>query len=265
MIGLLPLIVGAAVLPLDIFMVLLLLRSEGGVARAAAFAAGAMTLRVLQGILFGYVFRATADAAAEETVASTLLLVVGILLLITAAKIWLREVDPDAPPSKWMTTLGSVSALTAFGMGACIDGRLDQAVGFHALGHRHHRRDSVDSGGERAGLSGVRGGGALARARAGPSRRGGAREIGSAAGCGASWLERNSRATMLAASLLLGMWFLVEGNQRPSPPRSAGGRQNSRRDTTQLRECNSGTAHASTRGRGDRRIALRINRPPSGP
>jgi hypothetical protein len=86
---LLPLTVGAAVLPLWIIISLLLLRSEGGVAKAAAFAAGAMAVRVVQGILFGFVFGAAADEGGDTGAAlikSTLLLVVGILLLITAYK-----------------------------------------------------------------------------------------------------------------------------------------------------------------------------------
>jgi hypothetical protein len=57
---LLPLIVGAAVLPLWIIIALLLLRSEGGTSKAFAFAVGAMAVRVLQGILFGFVFGAAA-------------------------------------------------------------------------------------------------------------------------------------------------------------------------------------------------------------
>lgn len=120
-INLLPLIVGAAVLPLWIIAALLLLRGEGGVIKASAFAAGAMTVRVLQGILFGYVFGAAADASGDvgsKLIASTLLLVVGILLLITAIKKWHSEDDPDAPPPKWMASLSGLSALKACGIGA---------------------------------------------------------------------------------------------------------------------------------------------------
>jgi hypothetical protein len=81
LINLLPLVVGAAVLPLWIIPALLLLRSEGGVLKAAAVAAGAMTVRVSQGILFGYVFDTAADTSGGESkfITSTLLLVVGIL------------------------------------------------------------------------------------------------------------------------------------------------------------------------------------------
>ena len=53
-VSLLPLIVGAALLPVWIIMALFLLRGEGGVLKAAAFAAGAMTARVVQGVLDVY-------------------------------------------------------------------------------------------------------------------------------------------------------------------------------------------------------------------
>jgi len=120
-INLLPLIVGAAVLPLWIIAALLLVRGEGGVLKAAAFAAGAMMLRLLQGILFGYVIDAAADAnggGGSNLIASTLLLVAGILLWITAIRKWRTEDDPDAPPPQWMATLGGLSWPKAFGVGA---------------------------------------------------------------------------------------------------------------------------------------------------
>ena len=44
--SLLPLIAGAALLPVWIIMALFLLRGEGGVRKALAFAAGAMTVRL---------------------------------------------------------------------------------------------------------------------------------------------------------------------------------------------------------------------------
>ena len=120
LINLLPLVVGAAVLPLWIIATLLLLRSEGGILKAAAFAAGAMTVRVSQGILFGYVFDTAADANGDGSkfITSTLLLVVGILLSIAAFRTWRKEENPDAPPPKWMATLSGLPPLKAFGIGA---------------------------------------------------------------------------------------------------------------------------------------------------
>lgn len=118
LIELLPLIIGAALLPLWVVMSLLLLRGAGGMRKATAFAAGAMAVRVLQGILFGYVFSTGAGDDGSKVLASTLLLVVGIVLLITAVRQWRKEVDPDAPPPPWMATLGTASSLKAFGIGA---------------------------------------------------------------------------------------------------------------------------------------------------
>jgi len=43
--------------------------------------------------------------------------VLGILLLITAYKQWRKDDDPDAPPPKWLTMIGSLTPLKAFGIG----------------------------------------------------------------------------------------------------------------------------------------------------
>jgi hypothetical protein len=118
-----PLILGAAIDPVWIIVALFLLRGDGGMVRGAAFASGAMGVRVLQGMLFGYVFASAADAQDENgagIMASTLLLTVGILLLITAAKRWRKEDDPDAPPPKWMATLSAVPPFRAFTMGGLL-------------------------------------------------------------------------------------------------------------------------------------------------
>jgi hypothetical protein len=123
LIDLLPLIVGAAVLPMWIVAVLLLLRSEGGGIKAAAFAAGAMTVRVLQGILFGFVFDAAASASGKggsKIITSTLLLVVGILLLVTTVRTWRKEDDPDALPPRWTATLSGLSSFKTLGIGALL-------------------------------------------------------------------------------------------------------------------------------------------------
>jgi hypothetical protein len=118
-----PLIIGAAVDPVWMIVALFLLRGDGGVGRGAAFASGAMAVRVLQGVLFGYLFAAATEAHEEQgadIIASTLLLAVGILLVITAIKKWRKEDDPDAPPPKWMARLTGLSPLRAFTTGALL-------------------------------------------------------------------------------------------------------------------------------------------------
>lgn len=122
-VSLVPLIVGAAVVPIWIIMVLFLLRSEGGLRKGAAFAVGGLTVRVVQGIFFGYIFGAAGEAnpdGGQALIVATLLLIVGILMLITAFKAWHKEDDPDAPPPKWMAAISGLGALKAFGIGALL-------------------------------------------------------------------------------------------------------------------------------------------------
>ena len=123
LITLLPVVLGATLVPLYPIVVLLLLQSQGGLAKAVAFVAGALAVRLVQGVLFGLVFGAATEAYPEygpEIIASTLLLVVGILLLIAAYKKWRKQPDPDEPPPRWMATLGRLPALQAVGAGALL-------------------------------------------------------------------------------------------------------------------------------------------------
>lgn len=119
--SLLPLIIGASVgCPTWIIVTLILLRGQHGLAKATAFAAGVVTVRTLQFVLFGRLFGAIASAQGTDVfdlIPSTLLLVAGLVLIITAVRMWWRkEDDYDAPPAKWMTVLGSMSTPTAFAM-----------------------------------------------------------------------------------------------------------------------------------------------------
>jgi uncharacterized membrane protein YidH (DUF202 family) len=121
LINLLPVIVGAAVVPLYPIVVMLLLQSEGGLGKAIGFVAGGVTIRLAQGILFGLVLGAASSENGKDgpgPVVATLLLLLGILLLTTAYKKWQKEEDPDAPPPQWMTTISSFSTVKAIGAGA---------------------------------------------------------------------------------------------------------------------------------------------------
>lgn len=119
---LLPLILGAALAPLWVIIVLLMLASPGGVVKAGGFVLGITFTRLMQGLLFGAVLSASSGAKAESggksPVVSTLLLVVGILLLIAAFRKWRKEDDPDDPPPKWMQSIDQTTPLKALGLGA---------------------------------------------------------------------------------------------------------------------------------------------------
>jgi hypothetical protein len=118
---LLPVMVGAAVVPLYPIIVLLLLQSKGGLGKAVAFVSGGVAMRLVQGVLFGLILGAAMAANSgdgQQLIASTLLLVIGLLLLVTAFKKWRKEEDPDEPPPKWMTGISSLTGVRAIGAGA---------------------------------------------------------------------------------------------------------------------------------------------------
>ena len=124
LVSLLPLIIGSAVVPVQIIMVILLLTSEKqGPLKAIALVLGMTVVRVAQGLLFGLVLTGGGSEQADASggtgwIKATLLLVLGILLLTTAYKQWASEPDPDAPPPKWLTTLETIAPFGALVMGA---------------------------------------------------------------------------------------------------------------------------------------------------
>jgi hypothetical protein len=121
---LLPMIIGSAVVPIQIIMLLLLLTSEKqGLVKATAFVLGMTVVRVAQGVIFGLIF--TGGEGATESgsegsswIVSTLVTVLGILLLISFYKAVKGEEDPDAPPPKWMAMFDAMTPLQAFAVGA---------------------------------------------------------------------------------------------------------------------------------------------------
>lgn len=119
LVSLLPYIIGSAVVPLQIIIGLLFLKSDRqGLFKAVAYVSGMTIVRLLQGLIFGLILTGAAEESSDKNlVISTLLLVLGILLLIAAYKKWRGQDDPDDPPPKWLTTIDSSTPLKAFGIG----------------------------------------------------------------------------------------------------------------------------------------------------
>jgi hypothetical protein len=119
---LLPLVVASALVPVQITLTVLLLRSS--VSTAAAWVGGMTATRLAQGVLFGVVFAGAGAASGSQDgpglVVSGVLLVVAVLFLTKAVKVLLGGVggDEDAPPPKWMRITQSVTAGRAFLFGA---------------------------------------------------------------------------------------------------------------------------------------------------
>ena len=114
-----PLIVGSALVPVQLLITILLVATSRST--ALSWVAGMTTIRVAQGVLFGVVLASDdvpADSAGPGPVASTLLLVAGLFFLVTALKHLLGHEDPDAPPPRWMSTIDGLSPAKAFLFGA---------------------------------------------------------------------------------------------------------------------------------------------------
>ncbi len=121
LISLLSLILDSAIVPVQIIMVIPMLTAEKpGPAKAIAFISGMTLVRLAQGVIFGLIITggATDDGGGSGWIKSTLLLVLGVFLLITAYRSFTNHPDPDAPPPKWLTMIGNASPLTALALGA---------------------------------------------------------------------------------------------------------------------------------------------------
>lgn len=209
---LIPLAVATAVLPVQLAITILMLRSASGRARAGAWIAGMTLVRLVQYAVFGLVLeRAMEDAAAGTSpVEGALLLVVAVLLLVSAARKIANQPDEDAPAPRWMTMVDGITSGRAFLMGAGLvamspklwaftlgaigaigDAALDPAVGWAVfivwvvLAEALHLLAVLAAvvAPERAGVVLARAGGAL---------------------------ERHSRAVMIGVGLVFGVWFLLK-------------------------------------------------------
>lgn len=121
--SLLPYILGGALVPVQIIVVILLLTSERqGPLKASLFVTGMTLARLAQGVLFGLVLTGgsgdPADAQSSGAFKAGLLIALGIFLLTTAYKKWAAEPDPDAPPPKWLTMLDGITPARALLTGA---------------------------------------------------------------------------------------------------------------------------------------------------
>lgn len=212
--NLLPLILGAAMVPMWFTLAVLLVRTEGGIAKASAFSAGAMAIRVLQGIIFGIII-GTASAAAgpgrNDLISSTLLLLSGILMWITAAAWWFARRDPEGPPPGWTTIIGVVSPLKAFGAGALLMATAMKQWAFTLSAIAVIEEASLGPAGSVvAYLVFVLAAQALVLAppvlvRAAPSR------AAALLHAERRWLKRHNRTLIVVLSVVLGTWFIAKG------------------------------------------------------
>ena len=200
-------------MPFYPIVVLVLLQSQDGLVKALAFVAGNIAVRLAQGVLFGLIFGVALAASSEDGQrlgVSTLLLIVGILLLITAVKKWQKADDPDAPP-QWMSAISDLSAAKAVGAGTLfVTIAVKQWVfTLSAIGvvSEAGLGEAANTGlylfyvlaTQTLVLTPI-----LAYAVA-PQRAAGPLKAAQ------SWLERRNRTIVVTVSLVFGVWFLYKG------------------------------------------------------
>lgn len=121
LVSLLPYIIGSALVPIYIILVVLLLTSPGrGLFKGIAFVAGLTTTRLLQGVIFGFVLSDAAESTSTSDtnlVVSAMLMVFGIILLVSAYKKW-RKLDNSDTSPKWLLMIDKLTPAKAFGLGA---------------------------------------------------------------------------------------------------------------------------------------------------
>ncbi len=212
--ALVPLIVASAVLPVPITVTILLLRADAGRITAVAWVGGLAAVRLAQGIVFGLVLdRATATvgdgADGPGPIASTLLLVVAIAFLASAAAKLLRQPDEDAPPPAWMAKTSAVSPARAFALGAALTG-INLKLWAFTLGAIGviAEADLGQAAAVGAYLVFVAGALAVHLAAVGvaylaPDR------ADAVLGRVAAGLERHNRTIMIGLGLVFGTWFLL--------------------------------------------------------
>ncbi len=209
-----PLVVGSAVVPIQIVLTILLLRSAR--ATAFAFVLGMTVVRVSQGLVFGLILTGSSPSTAAPSSNDTspfvsgVLLVLGVVFFVTAARQFFHGDDPDAPPPKWMTATATMTPVKAFLLGIAL-----LAIGakfwVFTLGAIASIGDA-DLG--RTGavvtflafvvLAELPHLAALGVATVAPD--------GSAAllGRASTWLERHNRTIVIALGVVFGTWFTVK-------------------------------------------------------
>lgn len=211
---LVPLAAGSALVPIQVVVTVLLLRAPGGPRAAAAFVGGMTALRLTQGIVFGFVFSgsdASDGATGPGTIASALLVALGILLYVTAGRALLGEDDPDAPPPKWIAMTETMTSPRAFLFGAAI-----VAIGPKFWVFTLSAISAIETADLSRGASTLTYIGFVLAAQslllvavlvgaAMPRRSATALEALS------GWLTRNDTALLVIIGAIFGTWFLMQG------------------------------------------------------
>ena len=119
---LLPIAIAMAVTPGRLLALILLFNSKQAVPTSLAFVGGMVTNMLIEGLAFALIFSITGVFEVEEgagppAIFAILFVVIGILMLVGAAKVIFHEEDEDKAPPKWLAEIESFSSGKAYKLG----------------------------------------------------------------------------------------------------------------------------------------------------
>ena len=209
---LIPMALFGALSPLPITVVVTLLPSKGGVAKAIAFAAGLLgVLAVIGVVTLVRSSDSSASSSTESAVTGTIIAALGVLFVLMAVKLILNAPDPDAPPPKFMTALDTMSAGRAARFGAILALINFKQLGIYIGGIAQIVQSDVTSTQQWVALVAL-----LVVLQIGiiapivvyvVARDWASRQLVKFR----SWLARYSRAIGIVLGLVVGIWFIVTG------------------------------------------------------
>ena len=108
----------AAIAPVMIMAVIMMLSAKGGLSKALSFILGRILAYALWGMLLLGLSDKLSDTGGGEASTASLVIksILGILLLVQAVRTFAGEDDPDDPPPKWMTALDKATPIAMFGI-----------------------------------------------------------------------------------------------------------------------------------------------------
>lgn len=109
----------AAIAPVMILAVIMLLSAKGGLPKALSFIFGRIIAYTIWGVLLlGLSDKLSDTGSSDEASVASLVIksLLGVLLLVQATRAYVDEDDPDAPPPKWMAALDKASPIALFGI-----------------------------------------------------------------------------------------------------------------------------------------------------
>jgi hypothetical protein len=108
----------AALAPVMIMAVIMILSAEGGFGKAISYILGRILAYALWGVLLLGVNDNLPNTGGGQASTASLVIksILGLLLLVVAIRTYVGEDDPDAPPPKWMLALDKASPTALFGI-----------------------------------------------------------------------------------------------------------------------------------------------------